>query len=41
MPDALAVWTMPTNVMSWDAIASNLMRSWSMVSAWLWAFRMP
>ena len=30
IPDALAVWMIPTNVMSWDAMASNFNFRFSM-----------
>ena len=29
MPEAFAVWMMPTKVMSWDAMASNFIFKWS------------
>ena len=40
MPDALAVWIMPTKVMSWEVMASNRIFSFSMLPEVLWASMM-
>jgi len=40
IPDAFAVWTIPTNVISWDAIASNLSFKCSISPEVLWALKM-
>ena len=40
IPDAFAVWMIPTKVMSWEAIASNLSLRFSMFPEVLWAFMM-
>ena len=41
IPDAFAVWMIPTNVMSWDAIASNLIFKFSIFPEVLCASMMP
>ena len=40
-PEARAVWMMPTKVMSWLAMASNLIRRSRSLPLVLWAVRMP
>ena len=39
MPEALAVWMIPTKVMSWEAMESKRILSLSMLPDVLWACR--